>query len=128
MRYVLIVFIFSISFFTISGYSQNGIDQVVFVNQPVNYEGTTGADTTVISLQKGRLVYKKVEVPNFPNGTDVKINLSLRSEGDRWDKTGSCFVVADPKLISILDIAEGNKKFPTESGIDGGISWREKNK
>ena len=119
MRYVLIIFIFSISFFTSTGYSQNGLDQVVFKNQPVNYEGTISADTAVISLQKGRLVYKKVEVPNFPNGTDVKIRLSLRSEGDRWDKTGSCFVVTDPKLISILDIAEGNKKFPMESGIDG---------
>ncbi|MDN3644367.1 PNGase F N-terminal domain-containing protein [Lutimonas halocynthiae] len=119
MRYVIIVFIFSISFFSSTAYSQNGLDQVVFKNQPVNYEGTISADSAVVSLQKGRLVYKKVEVPNFPDGTDVKIRLSLRSEGDRWDKTGSCFVVADPKLISILDIAEGNKKFPMESGIDG---------
>ena len=61
MRYVLIVFIFSISYFTNSVYSQNGLDQVVFVNQPVNYEGIIGVDTTVISLQKGRLVYKKLK-------------------------------------------------------------------
>lgn len=118
MRYVLIVFIFSISFFTSSVYSQEGLDQVVFKNQPVNYEGAPGADQEVVRLQKGRLVYKKLEVPNFPEGTDVKVRLSLRSDGDRWDKTGSCFVVADPDLISILDVAEGNKKFPLSSGID----------
>ena len=119
MRYLFIVFIFSISFFTNSVYSQKGLDQIVFTKQPVNYEGAPGADEEVKRLQKGRLVYKKIEIPDFPEGTDVKVRLSLRSDGDRWDKTGSCFVVADPALISIIDVAEGNKEFPLASGIDG---------
>ena len=119
MKRILILFILFFSIFSIEVYSQNELNQLVFKDQPINFEGAVGLDSEVKKLQKGRLVYKKIEVPDFPEGTDVQIKLSLRSAGDRWDKTGSCFVVADSDLISILDISEGSKAFPSESGIDG---------
>ncbi len=119
MKYLLFVAFFIISVFSYNVCSQVTIDQVVFQNQPVNFNGQSGDDAEVKSLQNGRLVYKKIIIEDFPQGTDVKIKLKLKSAGDRWDKTGSCFVVTNPKLISILDVSEGEKKFPKESGIDG---------
>ena len=49
---------------------------------------------------------------------DLKVKLTLRSNGDRWDKSGSCFVVANPELISILDVSKGEKEFPKDSYIN----------
>ena len=120
MKHLLFLIIFTISLFSVDVYAQKTLDKVVFKNQPVNFEGAGGTDTEVKSLQNGRLVYKKIEVPNFPEGSDVRIKVTLKSAGDRWDKTGSCFVVTDPELISILDVSEGEKIFPKKSGIDGG--------
>lgn len=88
----------------------------VFNQQPLNFGGVEGEDSEVKRLMSGRLVYKKVTVPNYPKGTDVKIKLTVRSAGDRWDKSGSCFVVADPDYLSILDVASDEAvEFPKDS-------------
>ena len=82
--------------------SQEELSCSVFKNQPINFGGEEGMDSEVIRLQEGRIIYKKVTVPKFSRGTDVKIKLSLRSNGDRWDKSGSCFIVTNPDDISII--------------------------
>ncbi|WOD42669.1 PNGase F N-terminal domain-containing protein [Hwangdonia lutea] len=102
--------------FCISAFAQDNNTVVqVFNKQPLNFGGKKGSDAEAHMLQSGRIVYKKVSVPSFPNGTDVSIKLTVRSAGDRWDKSGSCFVVADPELISILDVSKGDKEFPKDS-------------
>lgn len=98
--------------------SQEELSCSVFKNQPINFGGEEGMDSEVIRLQEGRIIYKKVTVPKFSRGTDVKIKLSLRSNGDRWDKSGSCFIVTNPDDISIINVSEGKKEFPTESTIN----------
>ncbi|WP_372793466.1 PNGase F N-terminal domain-containing protein [Lutibacter sp.] len=98
--------------------SQEELSCSVFKNQPINFGGEKGMDSEVIRLQEGRIIYKKVTVPKFSRGTDVKIKLSLRSNGDRWDKSGSCFIVTNPDDISIINVSEGKKEFPTESTIN----------
>lgn len=103
---------------TFSTHAQTPINHSIFKQQPINFNGKKGADPEAVSLMDGRVVYKKVTVPIFPYGTDVKIKLTVRSNGDRWDKSGSCFVVSDPEKLSILSIAETNGKFPTDSYVD----------
>jgi len=98
--------------------AQEALNYTVFKNQPINFGGENGVDKEVTSLQSGRLIYKKVIVPTFKKGTDVTIKLTLRSNGDRWDKSGSCFVITNPEQISILNVSKGEKKFPSESNID----------
>lgn len=97
--------------------AQDSFDLDVFREQPVNFQGKAGNDKSVVQLQKGRLIYKKIKVPEFNEGSDVHIKLRLKSMGDRWDKSGSCFVVSDMGQTSILDIAESGKEFPAESGV-----------
>jgi len=111
---ISLLFIFSI----FKGAAQEELNFSIFKNQPINFGGELGDDSKVIRLQNGRLIYKKVTVPSFPEGTDVRIKLSLRSNGDRWDKSGSCFVVTHPDEISIIDISKGEKEFPIASTID----------
>lgn len=112
---LLITFLFTTLF---SAYAQNPSTYKVFEKQPLNFTGEKGTDTDAVRLMDGRLVYKKVTVPTFANGTDVKIILTVRSSGDRWDKSGSCFVVTDPEKLSILSIAEKDEKFPTDSYVN----------
>ena len=97
--------------------AQENIKYTVFESEPINFNGTPGNDTEVKRYQSGRIIYKKVTVPNFRKGTDVNIKLTLRSNGDRWDKSGSCFVVSDLSQISIIDVSKGEKEFPIASAI-----------
>lgn len=104
--------------------SQGVLEQVVFKNQPVNFNGEIGNDSDLLRLQSGRIIVKKVTVPEFPQGTDVKIKIALRSKGDRWDKSGSCFVVTNPKQISLINVSKKEQIFPRESYVGekyGGI-------
>lgn len=109
----LILVVFSM----INVIAQEELNVNVFENQPINFGGEHGVDSEVKRLQNGRVVYKKVTVPKFKKGTDVKIKLSLKSNGDRWDKSGSCFVVTHPDQISIVDVSKGEKEFPKASYV-----------
>ncbi|WP_148232046.1 PNGase F N-terminal domain-containing protein [Maribacter sp. HTCC2170] len=111
---------FCLSAGAISGQEQDGFRSIsVFENVPVNFNGETGDTISLKRLQSGRLVLKKVTLPVFEKGTDVSLKLQLRSNGDPWDKSGSCFVVTDPEQIDILDVALGKEIFPETSGING---------
>lgn len=112
----LIFLLLCLSIFTLN--AQEPLIYKAFEKQPINFNGDKGTDTETVTLMSGRLVYKKVIVPVFPNGTDVKIKLTVRSNGDRWDKSGSCFVVSDPEKLSILSITEKDGIFPTDSYVD----------
>ena len=105
---ILFIAIFSVN-------AQESLKYTVFKNQPINFGGEGGKDAEVNRLVDGRIIYKKVTVPNFPKGTDVNIKLTLRSNGDRWDKSGSCFVVKDLDELSIISISKDSKEFPQTS-------------
>ena len=113
--YLLFTLIFTA---LLSVHAQEPVHRIVVKNQPVNFGGQKGTDVEAVRLMSGRVVYKKVTMPTFRKGTDVKVKLTVRSNGDRWDKSGSCFVVSDPKKLSILSITEKEAKFPKDSYID----------
>ncbi|MEO5789299.1 PNGase F N-terminal domain-containing protein [Gelidibacter sp.] len=98
--------------------AQKPVNHTVFNKQPLNFGGEKGTDPEAVRLMDGRLVYKKVSIPTFAQGTDVSVKLTVRSNGDRWDKSGSCFVVSDPSKLSILSITEKDGKFPKDSYVD----------
>lgn len=118
MRNTSVLFFYLCLLCVSSMMAQDGFDYKIFTDEPINFNGITGQDQAVQRYQAGRIVYKKVEVPDFPNGTDVIIKLKVRSNGDRWDKSGSCFVVSHPDQISMIDVSKGDKKFPEASFVD----------
>ncbi len=91
----------------------------VFKNRLINFGGEAGDTTTVKRLQNGRVVFKKVVAPVYKKGTDVSVKVTLRSNGDKWDKSGSCFVVTNREQIDIIDVALGKEKFPKSSNVLG---------
>jgi len=110
---IFVVFLF-VSF---SMLAQERVEKQIFTDQLVNYgkPDSTELKSDVIRMQGGRVIIKKVTVPKFPEGTDVNLKLVLRSNGDKWDKSGSCFIITNPEQISIMKSLEGKRKFPEDS-------------
>ena len=66
----------------------------------------------VIRLVNGRIIVKKIKVPRYERNVKVSVHVTLASNGDRWDKSGSCFVIPRGSAVNLLSIAKGERKFP----------------
>ncbi|MBE7640045.1 N-glycanase [Salegentibacter sp. BLCTC] len=88
----------------------------VFDEVPVNFNGEKKNIANVEYLQSGRIILKKINVPKYPRGTDVKVKVTVKSAGDRWDKSGSLFVIPNPDKLDFIDVAKGNASYPKEAG------------
>ncbi len=129
IKFFFIHFLFI--FIALNGFAQDKLKYDIFKNEPINFNGEIGQDSDVIRLQSGRIVLKKVTVSEFSKGTDVSIKISLRSNGDRWDKSGSCFVITNPDQINLINVSKKEQMFPKESYINekfGGVLAAEKYK
>ncbi len=76
-----------------------------YPNGVVNKEG-------LLYLGNGRIVLKKIEIPVFSNYTEAEIEITLVSNGDPWDKSGSCFVIPHSSAISMIDVAADQASYP----------------
>ena len=95
----------------------------VFDKTNVHYDPTTlggfnAADADgIIRLVNGRIILKKIQVPHYERNVKVYIKTTIASNGDRWDKTGSCFVLPRKSAINLMTIAEGKNKFPAVDSL-----------
>ena len=76
-------------------------------------DGYNETDDNIIRLANGRIAIKKVIIQDFKRNTTVTAKITLTSNGDPWDKSGSCFVIPRESAINMLNIAKGEKKYPT---------------
>ena len=69
-------------------------------------------ETGIIHLAAGRMILRKVTLPDY--GREVKATLTVRVEsaGDRWDKSGSVFVIPADSKINLLSVAKRENAFP----------------
>ena len=72
---------------------------------PANADG-------VIRLVNGRIILKKITLHDYKRDVDVTLKVTVASNGDRWDKSGSCFVLPKESVINLMNIAEGKRAFP----------------
>lgn len=89
----------------------------VFINTPILFNPTYYPNGVVQKdgltyLENGRIALKKVRIPSFKNYTAVNVEVKLVSNGDPWDKSGSCFIIPNTSKISMLDIAADKAKYP----------------
>lgn len=68
--------------------------------------------TGIIRLVNGRIILKKITLPDYKRNVSVNLKLTIASNGDRWDKSGSCFVLPKSSVINLLSIARDETKFP----------------
>lgn len=91
----------------------------VFDDTPVRfapdiYPGAYNAPgpDSIYHLVNGRIILKKITLPEYERNVSVKLKVTIASNGDRWDKSGSCFVLPKASGINLLNIAKGEKQFP----------------
>ena len=68
--------------------------------------------TGYIHLVNGRIILKKIQIPDYQRDLTVSLKVTVASNGDRWDKSGSCFVLPKNSAVNLLSIAQGKKQFP----------------
>lgn len=77
------------------------------------------APDSIIRLDAGRVLVKKVKLPNYQSQPKVTVKMTLVSNGDPWDKSGSLFVIPNTSDLNILDFENNsfslkdlNQKYP----------------
>ena len=67
----------------------------IFEDQKILFDaGLINNDTEIIrTLGSGRVVLKKIELPETDNFHRAKAIITLKSTGDPWDKSGSFFLL-----------------------------------
>jgi len=81
-------------------------------------------DDNTLRIDAGRVILKKVKLPNYTKQTKVTINVNLTSNGDPWDKSGSLFVIPKEATLNLLNFETGtfdlkslNQSYPAISPI-----------
>lgn len=120
MRQIFVYGIFFLLFFTScqKSYKEFGDQHVVVFDQelvqflPDDYKSTEANEKEIIRLASGRILLKKITVPDFQRTTKAHIKITLASAGDRWDKSGSAFVLPKNSLTNLLTVSKGEHEFP----------------
>ena len=93
-------------------------DLKVFDNEMVCFNPASLGNFTeanadsIIRLVNGRIILKKITLPDYKRNVTVSVDVELASNGDRWDKSGSLFVLPKQSVINLMNIAKGEKQFP----------------
>jgi hypothetical protein len=66
----------------------------------------------IIHLTNGRIILKKITLPHYERSVKVTAKVSVASNGDRWDKSGSCFVIPKTSAINLINMAQGKTHYP----------------
>lgn len=82
-----------------------------------NLNGITPDENGIIHLADGRIVLKKLQIPEYEKDMNILLNVTLHSAGDRWDKTGSLFILPNESAINLLNIAKGEQKLPEVDSV-----------
>lgn len=60
-------------------------------------------DSTV-RIMDGRIIMKKLNLPSYQRDVKVELKVQLASAGDRWDKSGSCFVMSAHEAVNFISL------------------------
>ena len=87
-------------------------DKKVIHFKPDQYGNGINEETDILRLGNGRLILKKIQLPKLKRDIQLKANIILTSNGDPWDKSGSCFIIPAQSNINMLDVAAGSARYP----------------
>ncbi len=100
-------------------FREKGSRQIVlFDNELVHFSPETyqvPADLSLndlVRIQDGRIILRKVELPAYEREARATLTITFSSEGDPWDKSGSCFLIPAGQEKNILSIFNGEFEFP----------------
>ena len=100
------LFIFFLFLQGCSTYDNKSLIIKVFEDQKIYFnQEKVNKDSEVLIRENGRLIFKKISIPNFKRNVSVFIDVELVSIGDPWDKSGSIFLVnTHPDSLNITSL------------------------
>ena len=85
----------------------------IFKKQAIRFQASSeDTDNQVITLGSGRLVLKKISLPEKNDYLKASAKIRLVSAGDPWDKSGSFFIIPADSDYLIQDLAKEKTEFP----------------
>ncbi len=80
---------------------------------------------SILRLDAGRVLVKKIKLPKYELQPKVRITVTLTSNGDPWDKSGSLFVIPKTANLNLVHFETGkfnlntlNKAYPAVTPIE----------
>lgn len=90
----------------------------VFENESVNFNPDEYTDGLKIvsedfeKMENGRILLKKIKIPDYKRNFNIKVKITLSSNGDRWDKAGSLFIIPKSAESNIKTVFEKKDSLP----------------
>ncbi len=80
---------------------------IVFEDQKIIFDADLAKNDTEIirTLGSGRVILKKIELPETKNFHSAKAVITLESTGDPWDKSGSFFILPGSDIDNLSEVA-----------------------
>ncbi len=80
------------------------------------FESEVGEDYDVVNrIMDGRILLKKVQLPNYKREVNASVKITVASAGDRWDKSGSCFIIPTSSIDNFITLH--NSKGELQGGL-----------
>lgn len=92
----------------------------VFDKELINWNEETRAKEGVMRFANGTLIVRKVKFPEIGNNQQVFVELTQRSNGDAYDRTGSVFVIPEGREKNFFDgLTRGINTLPVLKDASG---------
>lgn len=92
----------------------------VFKEEIINFSDTSKSNDSILKFANGTIILRKIKFPKIESTNLTFIDLSLQSNGDAYDRTGSLFLIPSDKKISFLDALENTiEKLPVYQNGNG---------
>jgi hypothetical protein len=96
----------------------------IFNDEKINFGDTIvnpagDLENVTYRYSKGTVIMKKITLPENMSGHTVFAELTEKSNGDAYDRTGSCFIIPTGKELSFLDALKNDVSvLPKYTGSD----------
>src|SRR5690606_26337558 len=75
----------------------------IFNEEIVNFSSESKSNDSILRFANGTIILRKVKFPKMNANNLSFIDLTLQSNGDAYDRTGSLFIIPEDKPISFLN-------------------------
>ncbi len=92
----------------------------VFKNETINFSSESKSDSIIRRFANGTVILKKVKFPTIQSTQSVFVELTEKSKGDAYDRTGTVFIIPEDKELNFFTALEkGIKNIPSYKNDNG---------
>ncbi len=101
-------------------YQTKPFDKVNLCFNPELYKNGVNQVGEMKVLGNGRIFLTKVSIPKYKRDIRINARVEVTSNGDPWDKSGSCFIIPSSSVVNMIKVAEGSGEYPKVDSLKYG--------